>query len=338
MRKITKSLIVAVIPISFLLISSCTTNKVGNTKETQMSTNQKEETQLQIEAMAKTFLYPQKVQPIVKRPDAYGLNFEEVNFKSEDSVNHVGWLLRKRSDKVVILSHPGAFTKYGYSVAHEGDVKTGYDKDVEFIPVAKHLVEADYTVLMYDNRNHGESDFSPRDGIHDPFEAHLDNVSAIEFIANNPEFKGASIGLLSFCQSSYISMVGMSERPEVYKENRVRAMVALQPISIEVFYRKTGMPQPVIDALKQVYLKNGIDMERQNPELFADKILVPTLFVQNVNDVWSDMDHIRRIYSLIPTEKKALWLDKKDQPHRFMAYNWFNDHPEELLAFFEKHL
>ena len=39
---------------------------------------------------------------------------------------------------------------------------------------------------------------------------------------------------------------------------------------------------------------------------------------------------------MIPTEKKALWLE--GDLHRFEAYNYFSEHPKELLDFFKKYL
>ena len=74
-------------------------------------------------------------------------------------------------------------------------------------------------------------------------------------------------------------------------------------------------------------------MEDWNPVPFAEKVFVPALFVQNVNDPWSDMDHMHEIYDAIPTEKSAIWIDE-EETHRFLTYNWFNDHPEPLLDFF----
>ena len=49
------------------------------------------------------------------------------------------------------------------------------------------------------------------------------------------------------------------------------------------------------------------------------------------------MDHVRKIYDAIPTEKEAISIDEEEK-HRFHTYNWFNDHPEKLLGFFPKHM
>ena len=78
-------------------------------------------------------------------------------------------------------------------------------------------------------------------------------------------------------------------------------------------------------------------MEKQNPLLFVDKITMPTLMLQNLNDPWRNIEHSKEIYEKIGAiEKEMIWLD--EEAHRFLAYNWFNDNPEKLVSFFDKHL
>jgi hypothetical protein len=79
-----------------------------------------------------------------------------------------------------------------------------------------------------------------------------------------------------------------------------------------------------------------------NPVPYAKDVTVPTLFVQNVNDRTTDMNHVKAVYDNIPAEKSAIWIDEKgdedNELHRFHTYNWFNDHPEPLIDFFNKYL
>jgi pimeloyl-ACP methyl ester carboxylesterase len=218
-------------------------------------------------------------------------------------------------------------------------IKSGYDQDVEFIPAAKHLVEAGFTVLMYDQRNHGESECSPDGAPHDVIrDAYHDIVAAVKFVSEHTDLAGKDIGLLSFCQSSMVSMVAMTNEPEVLRTAGVKAMVVVQPISLETFYRKFGLPEWVIDRARSIYLDKGATaLKDQTPLPYAGNVFVPVLYVQNINDYWSDMDESRAIYDAIPTDKEAIWLDENEK-HRFLAYNWFNDNPKPLLAFMDKYL
>lgn len=296
-------------------------------------TEEQQAMQEQLQMMANSFLYVSK-QPLVKNPSDYGMEYEDANFKTEDEVNIAAWLIKGSKNKTIILSHPAGFSKYGYSLDSEGPAKSGYTKDVEFLPAVKHLVDAGYSVLMYDQRNHGESGLDPNNGIHDPYKASLDNVAAIEFVSNHPDLKGNEIGLYSICQSGLISAIGMTRYPEAYAN--VKAMVAPQMMSFEIFYKKFGVPEEGIKALKNIYLEKGVDMDNQNPLRFVKNITVPTLFMQNLNDPWTEIDHTKEIYEAIPFEKEAIWYEGEN--HRFDAYNWFNENPEKLIAFFDKHL
>lgn len=286
--------------------------------------------------VANIFNYPNR-QPLVKNPGDYGLEYEDVTIETEDGVTLAGWLMRGSGDDVVIIGHPVTFTKYGYSLENENAIGSGYDRDVEFIPTAKHLVEAGYSVLMYDTRNHGESGAIPNDAPYDPVKAYRDVVAVALYVSKHPELAGKDIGLLSFCQSSFIGMVAMSKAPEALKDAGVKAMVAVQPIATDVFYKNYGLPDFMIKRINRISAEAGVSApELQNPVLYAGDVFVPVLFVQALGDPWSDIDHSRAIYDAIPTEKEAIWLE--GDVHRFYAYNYFNDHPEKLLDFFEKYL
>ena len=287
-------------------------------------------------AIAYTFIYPNR-QPMVKNPGDYGLEYEDVNIETEDGVTLSGWLMKGDGDSVAIIGHPLTFSKYGYSIENEGPIGAGYDHDVEFIPTAKHLVEAGYSVLMYDTRHHGESGEAPGDVPFDAVESYHDVVAAVRFVSEHPDFSGGDIALVSFCHSSVLGMIAMTREPEILKDAGVKALVSVQPIAIELFYEHFGLPGFVIKQADRITVREGAPaLEEHNPLPYAENVFVPVLFVQALGDPWSDIDLSRAIYDAFPTEKEAIWLEGKR--HRFNAYNWFNDHPEPLLDFLDRYL
>lgn len=288
--------------------------------------------------IANSFLYPHR-QPMVKNPADYGLKYEDVQIRTKDGVTLAAWLIRGTGEGVIILGHPGTFTRYGYSLKHESIMKSRYKRDVEFIPTAKHLVNAGYTVLMYDQRNHGESGSTPNGAPHDlPKNVYLDAVAVADYVAENTEFKGQDIGLMAVCMNSMINMIAMSKASDEMRKTNIKAMTVIQPHAIDLFFKKFGLPNWVINRANRIYKKKGAtEMAGWNPIPYAKNIFVPVLFVQNVNDPWSDMKHVREIYDAIPTEKEVIWIDEEEK-HRFHTYNWFNNHPEPLLDFFNRYL
>ena len=284
------------------------------------------------------FLSPKR-QPMIKRPSDYGLAYDDVKIKTKDDVLLAGWLMRGTNNKVIIIGHPGLFSKYGYSIKHEGLMKSGYDRDVELIPTAKHLVDAGYTVLMYDQRNHGESGSTPNNKPHDLVKnVYWDNVAAAEYITNHLEFKGQDIGLMGICMNSMINAVAMSKASKEMRETNIKATTLIQPHRLDLWYEKAKIPKFIINRMNKIYRKKGVtEMKDWDAISYIKDIFVPVLFVQNVNDPTSDMDHVRENYNAIPTEKEVIWIDEKEK-HRFHTYNWFNNNPEPLINFFNKHL
>ena len=86
--------------------------------------------------IANSFNYPNR-QPLVKNPGDYGLAYEDVSIETEDGVTLAGWLMMGSGDDVIIIGHPATFTRYGYSLEHEGAVGSGFDRDVEFFDASR---------------------------------------------------------------------------------------------------------------------------------------------------------------------------------------------------------
>ena len=99
---------------------------------------------------------------VFETPDQYNLAYEEVTFKAKDGVQLSGWLIGNRTDKVIIQSHFGVQCyRCGYTQAGKGIMKNAlWTSDIHFLKQAQYLVDASYSILMYDFRNHGESNNS----------------------------------------------------------------------------------------------------------------------------------------------------------------------------------
>jgi hypothetical protein len=139
-------------------------------------------------------------------------------------------------------------------------------------------------------------------------------------------------------------------RPPQQLDVRIRCQVLVQPtISYNMMSRLTErkLKMDLAAAVEEVQRKEyGFG--------FADalqtigSVKVPVLFTQVKDDVSttnseSGINDIKVIFDSCPTPKELVWIGP-DQPRafgtgkRFDGYNYFNEHPEELLEFLAANL
>jgi pimeloyl-ACP methyl ester carboxylesterase len=281
-------------------------------------------------------------QPVPKNPGDYGMDFENVQFEASDGVTIRGWFIPGPQEKIVILTHVGGLTKYGSTTAYRNLTKL-YNKEIEFIKTARHLHDAGYNVLMFDFRNHGESDSSPNRGIAGVgFYEYRDVVAALDFIKSRDQLKDMNTGFVSFCMGANSTIIAMSKQPEAFE--KVKCLVLIQPISMEVFIRTymKGLFTPPLTVLlmpivkKFVVWRGAAPLEEMSPRKYAKDIKVPALYIQARNDPWTRLDDIQGFYNDTPEPKKFYWIE--DTKHRFESYSYFQDRPQKVLEWLAKWL
>lgn len=83
--------------------------------------------------------------PILRRPDEYGLEYEDVFFPSMDGVALEGWFIPADSDKLVICNHFMPGNRYGYP-GHLEPWQNFGGFEVNFLPQYKALHDAGYNL------------------------------------------------------------------------------------------------------------------------------------------------------------------------------------------------
>jgi uncharacterized protein len=280
-------------------------------------------------------------QPVPKNPGDYGLEFEDIRFKAADSVNLRGWLIKGSLPKIVIMTHVGGLTKYGSSRAYKNLTKL-YNKEVQFIRTAANLQKAGYWVLMFDFRNHGESDPSPNGGMAAVgLEEYRDVLAALDFIRSRDNLRDMSAGFVSFCMGANSTIIAMSKDPAAF--SRVKCLIAIQPISMEVFIRKyTSIlfsrwgSRLLLPMVKKIMLWRGAHpLEKMSPGEYTKDIRVPVLYVQARNDPWTELSDIRGFFDHTPDNpKEFFWIENTS--HRFESYSYFEDKPRVMLDWINK--
>lgn len=283
-----------------------------------------------------TVLYPAK-QPFPKTPKDYGIEYKDVEFTAHDGVKLSGWLLNENGKSAVIMTHFGyRANRFGYQTKYQPFLTRPYKKEIEFIKVAKRLVDAGYSVLMYDMRNHGESCESKLGVGTGGYDERNDVLGAVRFVANHQTTKGKNIGLLSYCMGANATFFAQGMDPALFTQSKVKALVAMQPLGNGDFLRAYGIKGSIFQHAENHYKKHtGISLDHPILDSVA-KVVTPTLLCQARKDPWTNLDFINDVYKSIPVEKEMYWME--EPTHRFDGYNWFYDHPEKMLEWFGKQM
>lgn len=292
-------------------------------------------------AIAKSYQTVENPAPILKTPDHYGLNYENLRFPSEDGLKLAGWLIRAEgSDKLIICNHPATLNRYGWP-GHQEPWNQFQDIEVEFGNVYKALHNAGYNVLTYDLRNHGESDPAPDHAWGQGFfDEYKDVIAAFDYVNAHEELRNMAVGLFNPCAGGGAAIHAMTQRPEYFE--KVKAFVCPQPASINVMSRVAlegqGLGEHYEQFAQEVEKVRGLKLEDMTPHVHAKNIRVPTFIIQNKEDVWTIPDDVQRTFDLIPgDDKKLFWIERGDT-RRFIGYNYFGEHPEAMIEWFDRYM
>ena len=272
--------------------------------------------------------------PVFETPT--GFDYEDVEFQTKDGVTLRGWLIKGGTDKVIIQSHFGVqCSRAGYTPKEKGLIKM-WKEDISFLRQAKYFVELGYSVLMYDLRNHGESDTGSCPWISWGPEEAKDVVAAVDYIANHTMYSSASIGLLSICMGacSTTYAYGMGDDGLRPYEN-IKAMVAIQPLHYNEFVQAFGIPG-FLDRWgnKLSTERLGFDLKQKSFIDDVQHISVPTLVVQNRNDPWTKLEFVEDYFNRLKCEKEMLWQDL--EKNRAAAYDEVGRNPKPAADWFAK--
>lgn len=283
-----------------------------------------------------TVLYPPK-QPFPKTPADYGLEYKEVEFPARDGVLLSGWLINENGKSTIIMTHFGyRANRFGYQTKYQPALTKPYKHEIEFVLVARRLVDAGYAVLMYDLRNHGISGKSELGVGTGGVDEGNDVLGAVEFVSEHETTKDKPVGLLSYCMGANATFYAQGMDPELFTRSSVKALVAMQPLLNGDFLRAYGIKGNVFKYAEEHYKEHtGVSLDYPILDQVA-KVVTPALLVQGRNDPWTNLDFINDVYQTLPVEKEMHWLEQTE--HRFDGYNWFGDHPEKMLEFFGKYL
>ncbi|MDA8446455.1 alpha/beta hydrolase family protein [Paracidovorax valerianellae] len=276
--------------------------------------------------------------PILRWPDQYGMEYEEIFFPALDGITIEGWFIPADSDRLLIMNHPMPCNRYGYP-GHMDPWKNFGGFEVNFLPEYKILHDAGYNIITYDMRNHGRSG-TGSGGVngHGVLE-YRDVIGSMRYAKSRPDTKDMKTALYSRCLGANSTIVGMHKHPNEF--SHIKAMIALQPSLPGVFVGKAAENLKIengYDRLDAAFFKRtGYHFTDAWPIEYSKSVTIPTLVAQVRLDSSTRVSSVQEIHDLMAAkDKQMFWIEGTDQ--RFEGYNYFGRNPKVVLDWFASHI
>ena len=289
-----------------------------------------------LEALARGLSKPPRL-PILRKPAEYDMAFEEVSFVTEDGVEVSAWFMPGATGHVIVSNHFSPGNKYGFAGHLDGlDFAGGFE--VNFLPRYKALVDAGYSVLAYDLRGHGGSGDSA-DGISGVgYYEWQEVLAALDYVRGRKDV--TEISLYTMCMGANATLNAMDKRPEAFEG--LKSMICIAPLkgrtTIERQCEKMAInSEEGVATFAPIYNNiTGLTVDDHNIIPKAKGIALPTFFAQVRDDMNSRWQDVQEMYELAPTaDKKIHYIE--DTPLRFKGYQFFSDHPQQMIDWFDAH-
>lgn len=278
--------------------------------------------------------------PILRRPNEYGLAYEDISFPALDGVTIRGWFIPTDSDKLVICNHFSPASRYGFPEHMEPWTQSG-GFEVNFLPKYKALHDAGYNIIAYDIRNHGLSDDASGGITGVGFMEWQDVIGSIRYAKSRKETSHMKTSLQSMCMGCNATFLAMQKHPEEF--DHILSLIAIQPLNgqtfIERFCENVNINiEEGLQTYEPIYQKmTGLRIEDHNMRPYIKSVALPTFMLQVRNDMNSRASDIQEMYDNLPNQdKKLIWIE--ETPWRFHGYTYFSEHPEEMLDWYDQHM
>ena len=281
-------------------------------------------------------------------PSDYDLPYEDVQFPARDGIRLSGWLIpapytdddrpaSKQANKPVttlILVHGWPWNRIGTTAENIFTDLPGA-KPLNFLVLARSLHQAGYQLLMFDLRNHGES-ASSKPYTFGFMEAN-DLLGAIEYLAGRPDVDEERLGIIGFSSGANTMLFALPQT------NQVRAAIAIQPTSPNVFGRRfaanvSGPLSKLVFPLTEILyrLLGGMRFAAVEPLFSLPGIgATPVMYIQGSGDPWGSVGNVNQMAAITPNVTDFLIVDTDG---RFGGYQYVIDNPHIVDDFFRANI
>lgn len=246
--------------------------------------------------------------PVDRTPAELGLTYEAVEFPATDGVVVRGWFL----PGAPVEDADGAVAASGTIILAHGFRGNRLEPGVPALELARALVGEGFNVLMFDFRNHGESDGDVTTlGYHEV----KDVIGAVQWLRRERAAQAERIGIVGFSMGAVTSIMAASQEPSI------GAVVADSPFSDLRSYLQgnmpvwTGLPNVPFTWTIMAILPPLIDLQvdQVSPVAVMPDMPQPVLLIHADGDTAIPADESRRLAAAGRPERTELWIVRGDR-------------------------
>lgn len=254
-------------------------------------------------------------------PLEHGMDFEVVNFASSDGIPLVGWWIPAKvsNQPIIVMCH-------GQNGSMDGDVHQ-----------AKMLHEANFNVLMFDMRGHGQSGGKyVTMGIREV----LDLRAVLNFVHQN--YQTQPIGVLGLSMGALVAIRGASEASSYIKCLVLDGTTGDIHVTMTRWLTEKHIPKFVVKpfmwlALRLAAIYSDTPIHHVDPARWIGQVRdCPMFFIHSEHDEFVDLSVIQNLQSLTE-EPTDLWI-VSDCKHREAYAKHPVDYQERVVGWFRGNL
>ena len=257
------------------------------------------------------------------QPEAYGLEFEEVEFVSrKGDVNLSGWYLHGVQGRPTIIFVHGI-----------GSIRTGDNA----MALAARLVSHGYNVLLFDLRAHGSSGGDKvSGGVHEQ----QDVLGAVDFLLGQ-RLPVGNIGLLGFSMGAATALLAASQEPVIHAVVADSPYANASDLMARETARKTVLPRWLasifVPTAKLMADKlHGVDVGTLVPEDAVKNLSYPILVIHGEGDTRIPFDHAVKVHRAAPLGSSIWLVPDVDHVDTFSAYP--DEYVDRIMTYYEARL
>jgi len=247
-----------------------------------------------------------------------GYDFKPISFRSFDDKRLNGWWLLKETERPTVIILHGV-----------------NGNRTSMIRFAITLAQADFNVLLFDWRAHGESEGSY---VTYGFHERSDVSAAIDFLHLHYGIDPNQIGLLGLSMGAAVALqvAGVNKRIKAVWADSPFA--SLFRVSTEVARKATGLPASIMEPIARATFKvaayrANFDPALVNPGEVARHISCPVTIVHGTEDELIPWNHSQSIFDMLGSNDKNLWIIEGAE-HTTCFRRGGESYRQRLISFF----